>query len=141
MVVTGGFDPIHEGHINYFREAKALGDILIVGVNSTEWLIRKKGQEFMPWASRLEVASAIRYVDFAFPMTEDADGSARTFLAWVKKKYQKGHHIIFANGGDRNEHNIPEMDVEGISFAFGVGGNSKQNSSSFMLDNWVHHGQ
>jgi cytidyltransferase-like protein len=134
VVVTGGFDPIHSGHIEYFRAAKALGDQLIVGVNSDAWLERKKGRAFMPYRERSLIVSAIDCVDAAYQF-DDSDGSACSLLAYMKKQYPYAE-IIFANGGDRTAENIPEMTVEGVTFAFGVGGENKANSSSWILDEW-----
>ena len=75
VLVTGGFDPIHSGHINYIKEAKKLGDILVVGVNSDDWLTRKKGRPFMPLSERAEILRNIVGVDFVIDF-DDSDGSA-----------------------------------------------------------------
>ena len=82
VLVTGGFDPLHSGHIRYFTEAKKLGDRLIVGVNSDAWLTRKKGRPFMPLEERAEVIRALSVVDavVAFHDDYDADGSCRKFI-------------------------------------------------------------
>lgn len=134
VLVTGGFDPIHSGHIAYFKAAKALGDILIVGLNSDEWLARKKGRAFMPWNERLCVINNLAMVDEVYTF-DDEDGSARHFIQQVQAHYPTAE-IIFANGGDRTDKNIPEMQVPGIKFAFGVGGFNKANSSSWILQEW-----
>ena len=63
VLVTGGFDPLHSGHIGYFKEARSLGDCLIVGVNSDEWLSRKKGQPFMPLKERITLIENLKMVD------------------------------------------------------------------------------
>ena len=76
VLVTGGFDPIHAGHISYLKSAKELGDILIVGVNSDEWLTRKKGRPFMDLTNRLAVVSSMQVVDRCIKFNDD-DGSAR----------------------------------------------------------------
>jgi len=136
VVATGGFDPIHSGHIYYLRSAKSLGDRLIVGVNSDAWLGRKKGQAFMPWSERAAIVGNLRMVDEVVEF-DDWDGSARHAVKIVRDRYPNAH-IIFANGGDRTQQNIPEMDVldPNIEFQFGVGGSDKSNSSSWILEDW-----
>jgi cytidyltransferase-like protein len=135
VVVTGGFDPLHSGHISYLIEAKKLGSYLLVGVNSDEWLQRKKGRAFMPIDERSSIISNLKCVDGVLDF-DDSDGSACSLLQYIKDTYKQFDEIIFANGGDRTEENIPEMSVTGITFAFGVGGNNKANSSSWILDEW-----
>ena len=134
VVCTGGFDPIHSGHISYIREAAKLGDRLIVGVNSDAWLERKKGRAFMPLSERRAIVGSMRDVD-ATMLFDDSDGSACALLRELKTSYSYAT-VIFANGGDRTEHNIPEMSVPGVEFVFGIGGNDKVNSSSWILDDW-----
>lgn len=137
VLVTGGFDPLHSGHIRYFKEARLLGDMLIVGLNSDEWLERKKGRAFMPWNERLCIINNLSMVDEVYTF-DDEDGSAVHFIHQVQAHYPDAT-LIFANGGDRTENNIPEMAVEGIEFAFGVGGIDKVNSSSDILRQWTVH--
>ncbi len=136
VLVTGGFDPLHSGHIAYFEEAKKLGDLLIVGINSDAWLERKKGRAFMPWAERAAIVDNLKMVDFVYEFNDD-DGSSKDAIVRVKQSYPDAE-IIFANGGDRTKDNIPEMDLVGsrLSFVFGVGGEDKRNSSSWILDEW-----
>ena len=134
VLVTGGFDPIHSGHIAYFKSAKSLGDKLIVGLNSDEWLARKKGQPFMPLSERFSVVSALDVVDEVVVYNDD-DNSSCDAIRLVQRRYP-GNHIIFANGGDRTKDNIPEMLIDGIEFVFGVGGDNKMNSSSWILQEW-----
>lgn len=136
VLVTGGFDPVHSGHIAYFKAAKALGDMLIVGLNSDEWLERKKGQAFMPWNERLCVINNLSMVDEVYTF-DDADGSAKHFIQQVRAHYPD-EKLIFANGGDRTQENIPEMTVvdPNLEFVFGVGGQDKKNSSSWILEQW-----
>lgn len=136
VLITGGFDPVHSGHVAYIREAAALGDRLIVGVNSDSWLIRKKGRPFMPWSERANIVSNIRGVDEILEF-DDFDGSARDAILRVRQKYPQAK-IIFGNGGDRTHTNIPEMDLKdpNLHFEFGVGGNNKANSSSWILEDW-----
>jgi len=135
VVVSGGFDPIHSGHIAYFKAARELGDQLVVGVNSDEWLIRKKGKAFMPIHERQAVVQSIRYVDYVIRF-DDNDDSAILLLKTIKQKWPNDK-IIFANGGDRNESNNREISVENVEFAYGVGGNMKLNSSSKILHDWL----
>lgn len=136
VIVTGGFDPIHSGHIEYFKAARELGSILFVGLNSDEWLARKKGKVFMPIEERKAVIESIRYVGHVFTFN-DMDDTANDAIKYVKNYVPKNSTISFANGGDRTVDNIPEMveDNKGINFVFGVGGD-KRNSSSLILKNW-----
>jgi cytidyltransferase-like protein len=139
VLVSGGFDPLHSGHIAYFIAAKQLGDKLIVGVNSDAWLNRKKGRYFMPIEERSAIISALSMVDgvVSFEGDYDEDNSCKKFVADTCANYSE-HEIIFANGGDRSASNIQEMEVqaENLSFAFGVGGEDKKNSSSWILKEW-----
>lgn len=134
VICSGGFDPIHSGHIAYFRAAKNLGDILVVGVNSDDWLTRKKGKPFMPLQERLDIIQAIKYVDYTMKFRDD-DDSARLLIHNAKLMWPSAE-IIFANGGDRNASNNREADIEGVTFVFGVGGSHKTNSSSEILKSW-----
>ena len=136
VLITGGFDPLHSGHIAYFKAAKTLGNILVVGVNSDAWLTRKKGSPFMPYKERAEIVRNIVGVDFVINFN-DTDGSAKHAIQMVRQSYPQDR-IIFANGGDRTQTNIPEMDsgVDNIEFVFGVGGEDKKNSSSWILQEW-----
>lgn len=136
VLVTGGFDPIHRGHVAYFEAAKKLGDILVVGVNSDAWLTRKKGRPFMPLLERTAVVRNLRMVDFVIDFN-DNDGSAKHAIQMVRQSYPRDE-IIFANGGDRTDKNIPEMDAadDNVKFVFGVGGFDKANSSSWILEEW-----
>lgn len=134
VVITGGFDPIHSGHLSYIRAAHELGDVLVVGVNSDAWLARKKGQPFMPFEERIAIIESLRLVDFAIPF-DDSDGSGKDAIAWAKRSFPESQ-IIFANGGDRTFENIPEMDVSDVLFVFSVGGTTKTNSSSWILKEW-----
>ena len=139
VIATGGFDPLHSGHIEYLKCAAALGDVLIVGLNSDDWLKRKKGRYFMPWYEREKVVSNLGFVHNVIPF-DDWDGTAIECILKVKRFYPKAE-IIFANGGDRTAENIPEekyfQSDDWIDFVFGVGGTEKRNSSSNILENWV----
>lgn len=136
VLVTGGFDPLHSGHIAYFKAAKELGDTLVIGVNSDSWLARKKGRSFMPITERLAIIENLSMVDHCV-LFNDNDGSAREAIRNVRQMFPNDR-IVFANGGDRTNINIPEMDVEdnNLVFEFGVGGTNKANSSSWILEEW-----
>lgn len=137
VLVTGGFDPLHSGHIEYFKAARALGDKLIVGINSDEWLARKKGRAFMPFVERAAIIRELETVDRIIAF-DDSDDTANQgiFLALCTN----AGTIIFANGGDRSDTTTPEYEMYGdhpdVKFAFGVGGDVKKNSSSWILDEW-----
>jgi cytidyltransferase-like protein len=136
VLVTGGFDPLHSGHIAYLKAAKQLGDILVVGVNSDAWLARKKGQAFMPLLERTAIIQELGCVDFVIDFN-DTDNTAKHAIRMVRQSYPQDT-IVFANGGDRTDKNIPEMDVAdtNTTFVFGVGGTNKANSSSWILQEW-----
>lgn len=140
VVVSGGFDPIHSGHISYFKAARKLGDKLIVALNSDDWLINKKGSFFMPFSERKLVVENLSLVDTVIDFEDDDSGSATNSLIKVKEMYPNDK-IIFANGGDRNQGNIPEMSVSGVDFVFSVGGDDKMNSSSWVLKKWKYYNE
>ena len=138
VLVTGGFDPLHSGHIEYFKAAKELGDELHVGLNSDEWLTNKKGRPFMPFAERAAVVENLSVVDRVISF-DDKDGTACGAI--YKTLATNGDiKIIFANGGDRTNTTTPEYktygDLPKIDFVFGVGGENKMNSSSWILEEW-----
>lgn len=141
VLVSGGYDPLHSGHIAYFDSAKNLGDYLIVGVNSDEWLTRKKGRPFMKINDRASIIENLSMVDecWKFDGNFDADGSCIKMIENALYNYPQSK-IIFANGGDRTSKNIPEMQYfsgnDRVDFVFGVGGTDKKNSSSWILDEW-----
>jgi cytidyltransferase-like protein len=136
VLVTGGFDPLHSGHIAYLKAAKKLGDELVVGLNSDTWLARKKGQRFMAWNDRLDIVRNLKCVDHTVEFN-DMDGTAKDAIHKVRLNYPSDT-IIFANGGDRTDANIPEMTIRdnNLKFVFGVGGFNKANSSSWILEEW-----
>lgn len=136
VLITGGFDPLHSGHIAYFKAAKQLGDKLVVGINSDAWLTRKKGAPFMTFHERMTIVKNIQGVDFVLEFNDD-DGSAKHAIKLARQTWPD-HKIIFANGGDRTSTNIPEMNLQddNLEFVFGVGGEDKKNSSSWILQEW-----
>jgi cytidyltransferase-like protein len=136
-VVSGGFDPLHSGHINLLKSAKQHGDKLIVLLNSDEWLTRKKGRPFMPFEERATILENMEVVDAVLPV-DDTDNTVTKGLAHVRNMYGKEHKYVFCNGGDRGKDNIPEMAVEGYKFVFSVGGDHKANSSSWILKEWKY---
>lgn len=136
VIVTGGFDPLHSGHISYLEAAKRLGDKLVVGLNSDAWLERKKGRAFMPFKERQTILQSLHMVDMVIGF-DDADDTAKDSITKARLHYPMPYvKIIFANGGDRTSDNIPEMSVPDVEFVFGVGGENKINSSSWILQEW-----
>ena len=135
-LVTGGFDPIHSGHISYFSRAKDFSDFLVVGLNTEEWLTKKKGQYFQSWKERAEIISHLTMVDAVITVPDDDEGSACGAIA---KCLEIADTVIFCNGGDRGKSNTPETDKYGeaprVQFEYGIGGTDKMNSSS-----WILHG-
>ena len=133
-LVTGGFDPIHSGHISYFSRAKDFSDFLVVGLNTEEWLTKKKGQYFQSWKERAEIISHLTMVDAVITVPDDEEGSACGAIA---KCLEIADTVIFCNGGDRGKTNTPEIVKYGndsrVQFQFGIGGDDKMNSSSWIL--------
>ena len=137
-LVTGGFDPIHSGHVAYFERAKDLSDYLVVGLNTNEWLTRKKGQYFLPWIERAEIIRHLDMVD-AVISWDDSDESACGAIA---KCLEISETVIFCNGGDRIKTNTPEIrgygDDARVEFKFAIGGDDKMNSSSWILNDYFN---
>ena len=137
-LVTGGFDPIHSGHLRYFERAKDYTDYLVVGLNGDPWLTRKKGQYFQSWTERADILRHLDMVD-AVISWDDADDSA---CGAISKCLEKTDQVVFCNGGDRAEGNTPELDAfendDRVLFVWGVGGNNKMNSSSLILENYFN---
>ena len=135
VLVTGGFDPIHKGHIALFKHARAYGTHLVVGLNSDEWLIRKKGRYFMDYDERKEILLSLSCVDEVLSFNDDDDSSNDAIEQLIQHS-----PIIFCNGGDRGKDNVPEHDKywcdARVVFKWGIGGNDKKNSSSTLLNDY-----
>ena len=131
VAVSGGFDPIHVGHLRMFEAAKELGDFLVVIINNDNWLKAKKGYMFMPEKERVEIIEAIKYVDAVMLTSHkknDKDTSVARELGWLNP-------TIFANGGDRKKAVTAEDKVcklQGIKQVFGVGGGKVRSSSELV---------
>ena len=139
VLVTGGFDPLHSGHIAYFKAAKKLGTKLIVGINSDEWLARKKGKHFMPFHERCSIVEELSVVDQVIGFNDDDDSASNAIFQTLST--HGNIKLVFANGGDRTNTNSPELNAynnhPNVDFAFGVGGENKANSSSWILKEWA----
>ena len=149
IVMSGGFDPIHKGHLRMFREASWLGHQVIVGLNSDEWLTRKKEKPFMEFEERKEILEGFKYINMVLPFDDDDDtacdlirkvvGLWNSDEAFEYRATDLGHQgfidyhdIYFANGGDRTNDNVPEVSVckeLGVEMMWGVGGGKIQSSS------------
>ncbi len=136
-VVSGGFDPVHRGHLAYIEEASRFGERLIVLLNSDAWLQLKKQRFFIPFEERIAILESMKLVDEVLSFEDDDRGTCINGLIKIKERYPEAE-IIFCNGGDRNKGNIPEEEVKNIRFEFSVGGNTKKNSSSQILKNWSY---
>ena len=128
VAVSGGFDPVHIGHVRMIKEASEYGDVLVI-INSDDWLMRKKGYVFMPWKERAEIMANIKGVTMVTSV-DDSNGTVCEALVRCKPH-------AFANGGDRKEKNTPEMDLcehIGIEMLWQVGGGDKPQSSSWLVN-------
>lgn len=135
VAVSGGFDPIHVGHIRMIREAAEHGDVIVIA-NSDEWLLRKKGYVFMPWKERAEIIQSIKGVAAVFQADDDDDTVTESLLRLKPD--------IFANGGDRKQQNTPEMKVcddIGIEMLWNVGGGKIQSSSELVAKSKQYKGE
>ncbi len=136
VAVSGGFDPIHIGHIRLFEEARRLGDELVVILNNDNWLRKKKGHVFMPEKERKEVIEALRPVDRVILTSH----TKNTKDISVSKELKKIRPDIFANGGDRKKHNVPEVTVcreIKCAMVFNMGKGGKIQSSSWLLRKYL----
>ena len=141
-IVSGGFDPIHPGHIMMMKDCLKFSNYLIVGVNSNKWLINKKGNYFMDIQHRLYVVSSLKVVNETMEFEDDDKGSANNLLIKIRNKYSNDK-IIFANGGDRSDSSkILEFETAkqyNIDLKFGIGGSHKESSSSDLLERWSEY--
>tara|TARA_R100001510_G_C7518694_1_gene115124 strand:+ start:29 stop:496 length:468 start_codon:yes stop_codon:yes gene_type:complete len=133
IVLSGGFDPMHVGHLRMIQESAKMAEIVIAGVNSDEWLMRKKGYVFMPHEERVEMVQGTRGVSKAMAFDDD-DNSACDLLRRVRALWPN-FKVAFANGGDRTSDNIPEIPVAeelDVHLIWGVGGGKIQSSSDLV---------
>jgi D-beta-D-heptose 7-phosphate kinase/D-beta-D-heptose 1-phosphate adenosyltransferase len=132
IAVSGGFDPVHIGHVRMFNEAKKLGDELVVIINNDNWLRAKKGYAFMPETERKEIILSFESVDRVIISSHPEDPSDMSVCDELK--FIKPH--IFANGGDRTNKNVPEIPVceeIGCKMIYNVGEGGKVQSSSWLV--------
>jgi len=139
VVVSGGFDPMLDHHVDLLQGAKSLGYKVIAGLNSDKWLVNKKGKPFLSYKTRARILGAVEYVDEVMSFNDD-DGTAIDLLTRVQRLYPESS-IAFANGGgDRGKGQVPEEGfcrAYNIELKWGVGGANKKNSSSWVLEDWV----
>jgi len=132
VMVSGGFDPVHVGHLEMFKEAKKLGDVLIAVVNCDSWLVRKKGKFFMNQKDRAELIRNIGYVDDVYILENRSDD--------VGVAIEKIRPHVFANGGDRKDESLipesPTCKKLGVEMIFNVGKSGKIRSSSELLEKY-----
>ena len=136
IILSGGFDPIHKGHIRMFKEA-SLNGMVVAGLNSDEWLIRKKGKFFMPFVERKEILESIKYIDLVKNF-DDSDDTACNLIHKIDIEFSDKYNIFFGNGGDRTNQTTPEINFcndNNIDLIWGLGG-GKIQSSSDLLKNW-----
>ena len=136
ILVSGGFDPVHSGHIKLILEASKYGDVVVL-LNSDNWLCEKKGKEFLTYRERKIIMGAIKNVIDVISF----DDSDKTCIDGIKKAISKfpSKKIKFANGGDRNDKTTPETifcEQNNIDTIWGIGGSNKSNSSSWILKKW-----
>ena len=136
ILISGGFDPVHSGHIYLINEASKYGKIVVL-LNSDDWLRKKKGREFLPFNERQIIMKSIKNVIEVLSF-DDQDS---TCIDGIKKAISKfpNYKIMFANGGDRSKETTPELEFcknNNIETIWGVGGSNKSNSSSWILKKW-----
>ncbi len=133
VAVSGGFDPLHEGHVRMFKEARALGDELVVILNNDHWLRKKKGYAFMSERERKAIIASVRFVDRVIVTKHPRNPSDMS----VCRELKALRPDIFANGGDRTRKNIPEVPVckqIGCTMIFNIGHGGKIQSSSWLVE-------
>ncbi len=132
-IVSGGFDPIHIGHLFMFEDAAERGRLIVI-LNSDEWLIRKKGKYFMIWGHRAKIIKAFGCVEEVVSV-DDADNSVCEALKAIHRIYSDTNHLVFCNGGDRKQDNVPEhvlCEELSIECAWNVGGGKVESSSELV---------
>jgi len=136
VLISGGFDPIHSGHIFLINEASKHGQVVVL-LNSDEWLRRKKGKEFLSFKEREIIMKSLKHVVDVLPF-DDSDDTCVNGLKNALNKYTNDK-IKFANGGDRDNKTTPEKqfcEENNIKTLWGIGGTNKSNSSSIILKRW-----
>lgn len=133
VMVSGGFDPVHVGHIRMILDASQYGDVIVIA-NTDHWLHRKKGFVFMEWDRRAEILNAIKGV-ILVDSVDDSDGTVCEAIERLRPTY-------FANGGDRGKKNTPEIalcEKLGVELLWGIGGDYKADASSDLVDRFRKH--
>ena len=133
VIISGGFDPVHKGHVRMVQASAEVGELLVVGINSDDWLQRKKGKEFMTFDERVEIMSAFSGVGYAVGF-DDSDNSACDLIRKTRELYPEAS-IAFANGGDRIQDNVPEVQACldcNVEMIWNVGGGKIQSSSDLI---------
>tara|TARA_Y100001937_G_scaffold108845_1_gene152887 strand:+ start:4451 stop:4951 length:501 start_codon:yes stop_codon:yes gene_type:complete len=138
IILSGGFDPVHKGHVEMFKAASFMADEVVVGLNSDDWLTRKKGKPFMDFDERKFILESIEYIDYVFGF-DDSDDTACDVLRKVNQLYNTDTsvQVFFGNGGDRTDETTPEIKYckqNGIGLLFGVGGGKIQSSSDLIAN-------
>jgi len=150
ILISGGFDPVHRGHIECINRAKELADEVWIGLNNDMWLHRKKGKSFMDEKERAFVISNLKNVDWVYIMNpeDSTDNTAIDFIEaskrkWIRERGKWENGIMaFGNGGDRTQTTTPEnstCDTLGIDSVWGLG--DKVQSSSWLLDKYSNHAE
>ena len=138
-LVSGGFDPVHAGHLRMFQDAKKISHKLILLLNNDDWLTKKKGKPFMNENQRKEILNEFKSISEVIIQTSSDKSSSQAIESFVHNNLNKS--ICYCNGGDRsNIENILEADIckkLGIDLVFGVGGQEKIESSSQLTKNYL----
>ena len=139
ILVSGGFDPVHSGHIKLIQEASNYGEVVVL-LNSDNWLKQKKGKAFLSFYERKIIMNALKKVIDVI----EFDDSDKTCINGIEKAINKypNNKIIFANGGDRNNKTTPEIEFcnkNNVRTIWGIGGSNKTNSSSLILKKWIEN--